>query len=591
MSATTGQSSIPTPATPDVVTYKVLVDGKEISGAYHLLLLVVSLEVNRIPSAMLHFKDGEASKQTFEISNTADFIPGKEIEIKLGYNAQEKRVFKGVVVKQSIKIRAGGSQLVVECRDKAIKMTLARKSHYFNDQKESEIWEEMIGRYGLTKQVTATTKKYHDVVQYNASDWDFLLCRTDAHGMMVTIEDAKVSITKPDFSQAVALVVQYGATVLELDAEMDARFQSEELKTLSWDAANQEVLEAEARDTTGTNNGNISAKDLAKSLTQSLKTLPHGGALTQPELKAWADAQMLRNRLAKVRGRVRFQGFADIKPNQIIEIKGIGQRFEGKMFVSGVRHQLAGGNWETDVQLGLNPESFAERMEVNAPAASALRPAISGLQTGIVTKLEGDPDGEDRIKVRLPLVSTQAEGAWARLAVMDAGKERGTYFRPEIGDEVIVGFMNDDPNYPIILGMCHSSANPAPKPPKDTNHEKGYVSRAKMKWVFDDDKKSITIETPAGNKIVVSEDAKGIGLQDQNGNKITMNNSGIQIESSKDLILKAAKDIKLEGLNLGLKAKTAFKAEGTASAELSGASTSVKGSAITVIKGGIVKIN
>jgi Rhs element Vgr protein len=584
-------AATPTSSTSGVVTYKILVGGTEISGTYHLLSLVVSLEVNRVASALLYFKDGEAAKQTFEISNTPDFVPGKEIEIKLGYNAQEKRVFKGVVIKQSVKIRNSGSQLVVECRDKAISMTLSRKSHYYNDQKESEIWEEIIGRYGLRKDVKSTTQTFHDVVQYNATDWDFLLCRADAHGMVVTTEDGKLRIAPPDLQQSPALVLQYGAQLLDLDAEMDARYQSESLKAYSWDAANQERVEAEAKDSAGTPNGNIAANELAKALAQNEQTLFHAGALTTPELKAWADAQMLRNRLAKVRGRARCQGFADLKPAQIVEIKGIGQRFEGKVFVAGVRHQLAGGNWETDIQFGLNPLSFGQQHEITAPAASALRPAVSGLHTGIVTQLEGDPDGEDRIKIKLPMVSTQAEGTWARIATLDAGKERGTFFRPEVGDEVLVGFLHDDPNYPMILGMCHSSAHAAPKPPDKDNDEKGYVSRAKSKWVFDDKKKSITIETEKGNKIVISEEAKGIELQDQNGNKIVMNDSGILIESYKDLTLKATKDIKMEGLNVTIKAKTAFTAEGSATAEITGANASVKGSAATVIKGGIVQIN
>ena len=70
-----------------------------------------------------------------------------------------------------------------------------------------------------------------------------------------------------------------------------------------------------------------------------------------------------------------------------------------------------------------------------------------------------------------------------------------------------------------------------------------------------------------------------------------MDNNGIKIESSKDITLKAAKDVKVEGMNLDLKAQTGFKAAGTASAEVSGASTTVKGSATTVIQGGLVQIN
>ena len=210
---------------------------------------------------------------------------------------------------------------------------------------------------------------------------------------------------------------------------------------------------------------------------------------------------------------------------------------------------------------------------------------------GVVTALENDPAGEDQIKVRLPLISPSEEGIWARLATLDAGKSRGTYFRPEIGDEVVVGFLGDDPRNPVVLGMCHSSAKPAPEPAKDDNHHKGYVSREKMKFTFDDEKKVIVLETPGGNKMTLSEEDKGVVIEDQNGNKITLNDSGVKIESSKDLTLKAAKDIKIEGMNTEMKAQTAFKASGTGSAEVSGANTTIKGSATTVIQGGLVQIN
>ena len=316
----------------------------------------------------------------------------------------------------------------------------------------------------------------------------------------------------------------------------------------------------------------------------------HGGALSQPELQAWADGRLLKERLAKVRGRAKFQGFAAVLPGNILEISGIGERFEGKLYVSGVRHSMAKGNWETDVQFGLNTALFAETYNLRPLPAAGLLPAVNGLQVGIVTVLENDPAGEDRIKVRLPLISASEEGIWARIATLDAGKERGTFFRPEINDEVVVGFLNDDPRFPIVLGMCHSSNKPAPTPAQDANHQKGYVSREKMRLIFDDEKKSILIETPGGNRLTLSEEDKGITIEDQNSNKIVLNESGITIQSNKDLILKASKDIKLQGANIELKAQSAFKATGNASAEVSAASTTIKGSAQTVIQGGLVQI-
>ena len=585
------ENTIPTPATPDVCTVAVLIEGTEIPGRFQLLSASVSRELNRIPSAVLHLMDGDASKGTFDASDGDLFIPGKKIELQFGYRSTNESVFRGLVVKQSVKVRKSSSLLVVECRGVAVKMTRGVKSRYFVDKKDSDIMEEILGSYSISCDVKPSTPDLKEVVQYESTDWDFLVCRAEANGFLVIAGDDNVVVAPPETGAAPALTVKYGATLIELDAEMDARWQSRGITASSWSPADQELVETDANEPSTTGNGNLSTDDLASVLGGEADRIRHGGNLSQPELQAWADGRLLKERLAKVRGRARCQGFAGVLPGKVIEVSGIGARFEGKLYVSGVRHTVTGGNWETDIQFGLNPERFQETYNLRPLPAAGLLPGVSGLQMGVVTVLESDPDGEDRIKVRLPLVSTSDEGIWARLATLDAGKDRGTYFRPEIGDEVVVGFLGDDPRHPVVLGMCHSSSNPAPEPAKDDNHHKGYVSREKMKLTFDDEKKIIHLETPGGNKLSLTEDKKGILIEDQNGNKITLDDKGITIESIKDLILKATGDIKAEGMNAEIKAQTGFKASGSATAEVSGANTTVKGSAATVISGGVVQIN
>ncbi|HSU51251.1 MAG TPA: phage baseplate assembly protein V, partial [Segetibacter sp.] len=160
-----------------------------------------------------------------------------------------------------------------------------------------------------------------------------------------------------------------------------------------------------------------------------------------------------------------------------------------------------------------------------------------------------------------------------------------SFFRPEIDDEVIVGFLNDDPRYPIILGMVNSSAKPAPIQAKDTNHEKGFVTRSKIKLIFNDEKKTITLETPKGKKIEIDDDKDSIVFSDNHRNKISMTSDGIAIESGKDISLKAsAGDIKMESMNIDGKANVKFSAKGNAQAEF-------QSSGPTVIKGAIVNIN
>ena len=189
-----------------------------------------------------------------------------------------------------------------------------------------------------------------------------------------------------------------------------------------------------------------------------------------------------------------------------------------------------------------------------------------------------------RVKIQLPLVDTK-DGIWARVASLDAGKDRGSFFRPEIQDEVIVGFLNDDPRYPVILGMLNSSAKPAPIQAKDTNHDKGFITRSKMKLTFNDEKKVVLIETPKGKKIEINDDSDSITFSDQHQNKISMTSDGISIESGKNISLKtSAGDITMEAINIEAKANAKFSAQANAQAQL-------QSSGQTVVKGSIVNIN
>ncbi|UFH55820.1 phage baseplate assembly protein V [Spirosoma sp. KNUC1025] len=209
----------------------------------------------------------------------------------------------------------------------------------------------------------------------------------------------------------------------------------------------------------------------------------------------------------------------------------------------------------------------------NAAAGWRITAPVQGLQIGVVTDLE-DPAGEERIRVRLPMVNAADDGAWMRMVSLDAGNNRGWVIRPELGDEVIVGFLNNDPRHGVVLGMVHSSKHAAPIPASNDNHQKGFVSRSELKVLFDDEKKIITISTPGGHQFVMSDDETSITLQDSNGNKLVMDSNGITVESIKDLKMKAAMNANLEG---GVQTKVS----GGAGAELSsGANTAVKGAIV-----------
>ncbi|MBD2199389.1 MULTISPECIES: type VI secretion system tip protein VgrG [Calothrix] len=585
---------IPQNALYNVATFKLLSDGKEITNTYTVLSLTVNRIVNRVPTARIVLRDGAVDAETFAASEGPDLIPGKELEIALGYDGNNKTVFKGLIVKHSLKIGANGdSILVLECKDKVTKLTIGRHSRYFTEVKDSEAIAQIIGSYsGISQNIEATEIQYPEIVQHYATDWDFILSRAEINGQIVLAENGKLTIKAPTTSGSPLVTLTYGVNILEFEAEMDARSQYAAVKAKAWSYKDQNLLEIAGTEPTVNKQGNLSGKNLAQVIALEAWELSHSGRVQEPELKAWADAQLLKSRLAKIQGRVKVKGYPDAKPDTLIELEGMGRRFNGLAYVSGIRHELNGGAWYTDIQLGLSLQWFYQETDIVDQPASGLLPGVNGLQIGVVVKLQDDPNNEDRILVKVPTIDNKNEGIWSRIATLYAGHNRGSFFRPEIGDEVIVGFLNDDPRDAIVLGMLNSSKNPAPLKGSDENHRKGFFTRSQMKVTFDDEKKIVSLETPGGNKIIISDEDKGIALKDQNGNTLTMNDRGIVMKSSKDitieatgkLTLKATQDASVQGLNVNVKANAQFKAEGSAGAEVST-------SAIAILKGSLVQIN
>jgi Rhs element Vgr protein len=581
----TNERVIPTPAPADLPTVTILSDGTEISAEYNIVSITVTRTINKVAAAQVTLLDGDVAAEDFEASNTDDFTPGREIEILAGYHTNESTLFKGIIVQHGVKVRKNKpSLLVIDCKDPIVKMTVGRKNAYYRDITDSEIIEELIGNYGLSAEVEATDVQHAEMVQYDTTDWDFMVTRAEANGKLVFVDDGTVEVKAPDTGQDPILSLIHGSTIIEFEAAIDARNQLAAAKCTSWDYSSQELIEEETDSISFSEQGNLAVDDLAEVIGLDALSMRHTGRISDAQLKAWADARLLKSRLAKIIGRVRCQGFGDIKPGHMLELNGVGDRFNGNAFVTAVRQQITTRNWESDIQFGRDPAWFSEMHTTAGPPAAGLLPAVRGLQIGVVTQLEEDPDGEDRVQVRMPVVGPAEEGIWARVASPDAGENRGIFFRPEIGDEVVLGFLNDDPRDPVIVGQLNSSAKPAPITASDDNHEKGIVTRSEVKMMFNDEKVSLTIETPNGNKITISDDDGSIVVADENSNTITMDSSGVAIESQGDINIKAAGDVNIEGMNTSIKASAQYKAEGSAGVEMSSSATAV-------VKGSLVQIN
>jgi Rhs element Vgr protein len=577
-------------------------EGVDVTPEFEVMSIHIQRSMNMVPSARIEMRDGNVAERKFTASDAAAFRPGARIRIDIGHGKQLSKCFEGLVVKHGI--RAGGdnrSRLIIECRDRAAAMCMGRRNANYADRKDSEIIETLISSHGLTARVAATTLTHKMLVQHYSTDWDFMLSRAEASGALVVVHDGNVQVAPPQLSAQPVLKLTYGEDLIEFEAEMDARSQLTKAQAVCWDPKTQALLEGNPAVPQPLNpQGDLDSKVLARILKLDVYRLQTGAAATKESLTQWASSQQLKAGLARIRGYMKLQGSAAVLPGALIDVAGVGAHFTGKVLISRVEHHVEEGSWITTAHFGLQPNWFTERADVLAPAAGGLLPAARGLTIGVVLKLEGDPDGQHRVQVSVPVLQAQSAGIWARLATLQASAGFGTYFVPEIGDEVVLGYFNEDPSCPVILGGLHSSKRTTPHAHAATNDIKAIVTRCKSTLEFNEADKAITLTTPGNNRVVLNDSAKSIVIHDQNDNKITLDRAGIKLESPKDITitgqgkftvdavgpisLNSKADVKAMGLNVSCEAQVAFTGKGSASAEVSAAGQ-------TVLKGALVMIN
>jgi uncharacterized protein involved in type VI secretion and phage assembly len=169
-----------------------------------------------------------------------------------------------------------------------------------------------------------------------------------------------------------------------------------------------------------------------------------------------------------------------------------------------------------------------------------------GLYPAVVSDVV-DSDGQGRVKVQLPW-TPDADGsryeAWARLATLMGGSNRGSWFVPDVNDEVVVGFEGGDPRRPYVLGGLWNGSD-SPPDSMDSggkNYRKLLRSRNGVKMTLDDTdgQEKLILETPAGQKVTLTDGPGSVDVEDSNGNSVRMDSSGITITSSAKVTVTAS---------------------------------------------------
>jgi len=169
-----------------------------------------------------------------------------------------------------------------------------------------------------------------------------------------------------------------------------------------------------------------------------------------------------------------------------------------------------------------------------------------GVYPALVSDIR-DPDGQGRVKVTLPW-APDTDGsryeAWARLATMMAGNNRGTWFVPDSGDEVLVAFEGGDPRRPYVVGALWNGSDSPPDSMDGAgkNYRKVIRSRNGVKVTLDDTdgQEQLILETPGGQKITMKDGPGSIEVVDSNGNSVKLETSGITVTAAAKVTVNAS---------------------------------------------------
>ena len=575
----------PTDAVPDRPEIALSVDGQKLEKVLVRDVMEVDVheEINRHARLSLLLQNWDADKRQVRYSDKGPFAPGKPISISIGYHAELTAVFSGVITAVGCHFSAvSGATLQVDARSKSILLAHPARSRVFEETTDGDLAQAIASDYQLSAKVETGASR-QTVLQDRRSDWSALVERAEAIGWVTYVRDDDLIFRPPAKPSGDEPELKWGTNISEIHLTEDVTRLADTVKSAAWDPEGLSALDADADAGRSEvpDGGRTTASDAAGDAGWPSRTALLSAALpqTSEELDRLAIGLVNRQELEHINGYGTTLGLPVMRIDSWVKVVGVGDRVGGTHYLSAVRHRVGPGGFRTEFRLG-----FAERL------VPPVEPSHEGqLRLGVVDDLD-DPLGWGRVKVKFPWRTDAEDAVWARIATLDAGPSQGTWFIPDVGQEVAVGILDGDDGHPIVLGSLWNGQQGVPITiDPDKNDIRAIVTRSGHKLEFNDgDKKVATIETAGGHRIVLDDDGGKVTLEESGSkNKIELSGDGITISAAKGdvTITSQAGKVKLDGAS-GLEAKSSgpAKIEGSATVE-------VKASATLTLSGALVKIN
>ncbi|MBI1878918.1 MAG: VgrG-related protein [Chloroflexi bacterium] len=534
-------------------------------------------------------------------SNLLDF--GKEVEIKVETGSEQGNL-AGTLIKGEITALEphfssdGRTSLLVRGYDKSHRLHRGRKTRTFAKQTDSDIVQKIAGEIGLTPQTDATNITYDFVLQNNQTNMEFLLARAARIGYQVYAAEGKLYFKKGDTPLGTGSELKFTETLISFQPRLTTSGQADKIIVKGWDPKGKKPIMAQATPNSSLNQGGTGKTGGAtaqKAFGSAEAVIVDQPVFTSAEASSLATG--LSNDISRefIQAEGTCMGDPGVKAGWTITIKGVGQRFSGKYFVTSAMHIYNAEGYETRFTMsGRQPNTLSHLLESDNGHHS--RGLVQGVVTGLVTNLN-DPDNLGRIKVKYAWLG-EIESDWVRMASPMGGGGRGFFYLPEVNDEVLLTFEHGDVHRPYVIGFLWSS----PDKPPEANDKAVGSGKVNQRILRSRSGHIITLDDTDGQEKITIRDktTKNELMIDSAKNSMTIKVDGdfsveakgkITLNSVQNMSLNSKANLAVEATGNGDIKGTQLTLEGTAKGALKAPMVSLEGQAMAEVKAGLVKIN
>ncbi|MEB3180867.1 MAG: phage baseplate assembly protein V [Nostocaceae cyanobacterium] len=487
-------------------------------------------------------------------TDSALFDVGKNVEIYMGYAGDLQPIMLGEITAVNPTFPSNGaSVMTVTGYDKSHRMRHNQPSRFtFKNINDSAIAALIAAENLLIPIVDPSLMPPRESVQQTGSDWALLKELADRNFFRVYVHWDKLYFHFPR-PQTELVVLEWGKNLISFNPRLSTAGQAgiQIIRGYDYKLA-QKIVAILPAVAIGSDLDDLIER-LGSTFLEQLVQLGRHVVRDHP-VDSYIDAAVLAKSVllqllqGLYEGSGRCIGIPTLRPGQMIEIRGIGKRFGGSYTLSTVTHTIDDSGYQTQFEISQEvPNNLLQslRKKIGETPSPNKQEKVDGVVIGIVEN-NLDPLGMSRVQLSFPHLSDVNLSNWARLATLMTGGDRGTYFLPDIGDEVAVVFEGGNIDKPIVIGSLWNGKARPPQVNKGLNEKKEIKTKSGIKILFDETpgKENLTLQTKTGSTIKIDDTpgAEKLSLQwkgidsnlielKQDGITIKFNNNSINLSS------------------------------------------------------------